>query len=85
LARSSFGWFTRIASSKISKNNFRTGTGDWPKLEPGAKDLQLELDMPKTWFYPSFCSKILKLKENFNTFLAFPVGIKHVRNLRGKN
>jgi hypothetical protein len=67
------------------KNNFSTGTGDWPKLEPGTKDLKLELDMPKTCFYPSFGSKNFKLKENFKYFLAFPVGIKHVGNLRGKN
>jgi hypothetical protein len=43
--------------------NFRTGTGDWPKLERGTKDLQLELDRPKTCFHPSFGSKNLKLKE----------------------
>jgi hypothetical protein len=46
-------------------DNFRTGIGDWPKFEPGTKDLQLELDMPKTCFYPSFSSKNLKLKEKF--------------------
>jgi hypothetical protein len=71
LAGSSFGWFTQISSSKIWKNNFRTGTGNLPKVEPGTKDLQLELDMPKTCFYPSFGSKILKLKEKFKYFFGF--------------
>jgi hypothetical protein len=40
--------------------------------------------MPKNCFNPSFSYKNFKLKEKFKYFLAFPVGIKHVGNLRGK-
>jgi hypothetical protein len=42
-----------------------------PKLEPGTKDLQLELDMPKTCFNPNFGSKIFKLKEKFTKKFGF--------------
>jgi hypothetical protein len=62
-------------------------------LEPGTKDLQLELDMPKTCFYPNFGCKILKLKEKFKKKIGFSllglnmlvIGGRKKRVLNNKN